>query len=154
MAFADLGNGQYRYTFTITNNGAAYDALSKRQTDSGSTPSEWQTVSFTVPTGWSAKHSDHHLDFQTDNGSLKGPDRLYGRAGVCGSGHNSGVFVWTFTNNGGPTPSPYSITLDQMLFHVQPIASDCTNAGSSYTVRYGPTPVLPLSWGAVKAIYR
>jgi hypothetical protein len=150
ISLVNNGDGTYTYTFVITNTGPSLDAVFKWDTDTGTAPTEWQTVSFNVPDGWTGDHPDHHLDFMTGNGDGT-TTRIFG-PGACGS--STGTFSWTFTNNGGPTPTLASIGIQDIVFHLQPIDSNCHNYGTTYTVRNGGTPVEPASWGSIKSLYR
>lgn len=154
VALTPLGADDYRYDFTLTNLGPARDAIFKFTVDNGNVaPStQWQDLSWNLPTGWTGDHPDHRLDFQTGNGSYPadGFYRLFGQPGAPApdAGYTMGVFSWTFHNDGGPTPTadrfmPYSDTLNVKV-HFQPIDADWQNAGSSYLGSFGPpTPPVP-----------
>lgn len=154
VALAPLGGDNYRYDFTLTNLGPARDAIFKFTVDNGrvGSASEWQDLSWNLPTGWAGDHPDHRLDFQTGNGSYPsdGFYRLFGQAGAPApnAGFTMGVFSWTFHNNGGPTPTadrfmPYSDPLNVKV-HFQPINGNWQNVGNTYVGTFGPpTPPIP-----------
>jgi len=150
VALTPLGGSDYRYDFTLTNLGPARDAIFKFTVDNGlvASPTEWQDISFSLPTGWSGDHPDHRLDFQTGNGSYPadGFYRLFGQPGAPApdAGYTMGVFSWIFHNNGGPTPTadrfmPYSDQLN-LKVHFQPIDANWQNAGDTYVGTFGPPP--------------
>lgn len=154
VALTPLGGSDYRYDFTLTNPGPARDAIFKFTVDNGrvGSASEWQDISWNLPSGWGGAHPDHRLDFQTGNGSYPadGFYRLFGQAGAPApnAGYTMGVFSWTFHNNGGPTPTadrfmPYSDPLDVKV-HFQPINGNWQNVGNTYVGTFGtPTPPIP-----------
>lgn len=148
VALTPLGSDNYRYDFTLTNLGPDRDAIFKFTVDNGKvgSASEWQDISWNLPTGWSGDHPDHRLDFQTGNGSYPadGFYRLFGQSGAPApnAGYTMGVFSWIFHNNGGPTPTadrfmPYSDPLDVKV-HFQPIDANWQNVGDTYVGTFGP----------------
>jgi hypothetical protein len=148
VALFSLGGNNYRYDFTLTNLGPDRDAIFKFTVDNGrvGSASEWQDISWSLPTGWSGDHPDHRLDFQTGNGSYPtdGYYRLFGQSGAPApiAGYTMGVFRWTFHYSSGPTPTadrfmPYSDPLDVKV-HFQPIDANWQNAGDTYVGTFGP----------------
>jgi hypothetical protein len=114
-------------------------------------PMEWETLSFSLPDGWTGQHVDHHLNFMASNNGSGNPYRIYS-ASVAGCGPTSLEFRWTFWNNGGPDPD-CDFSSVSYVFHMQGVDSSCNNVGPSF-VCPGPVPVEETTWGAIKEVYR
>lgn len=141
------GGDQYTYTFDFSNLGLAKDAVFKVHIDGLAVPQQWATVSWSTPYGWTAQRADKYLDWQTGNGDIGSnpPDgyyRLWGQPGAPdpSPGWTNQTFGWTFTKDGGPTPTPNFFTLSDTKIFLQPIDDNWHNAGGSYTVNPIPEP--------------
>jgi len=147
----DLGGGDYEYRFTVINANTEDSAVFFWTLDNPNIPAEWETIQWTLPTGWTGSHPGQQLHlFASDNGDGN-PYRIYSpTAAACGSG--SYAFSWEFTNNGGPDPACDFGNFDY-TFHMQGVnPATCANVGSSYTCP-GTVPVLNMSWSTLRALY-
>jgi hypothetical protein len=147
----DLGSDRYRFTFVVTNGSPSENTIFKWNVEPPNVAAEWVTVSFGLPAGWTGNHPDHHLDFQTGNGSGTLTRIFSPSAAGCG-GSNSLTFVWTFDNVGGPIPDCADFDVLDYTYHVQPLSS-CENVGITFTCP-GLLPVEETTWGSVKSSYR
>ena len=150
-AVEDLGNSRYKMTLTVTNNSSGDNVIFKWSLNSPFAPSEWETVSFTVPTDWSGSHPGSHLQFQTPNGDFR-TGRIFSPSTVanCG-GVSTLVFEWVFDNLGGPVPTCSQGAIDY-TYHMQGLDAECANLGQSF-VCPGVVPIESTTWGEIKHIY-
>ncbi len=147
----DLGQGQYRFTFVVTNDSPQGNAIFKWNVGPPHIAAEWVTVSFNLPAGWTGNHPDHHLDFQTGNGNGT-PTRIFSPGAVGCGGAGTLTFEWTFENVGGPIPDCADFDDLSYTFHIQPLSS-CNNVGITF-VCPGLLPVEQATWGSIKSVYR
>lgn len=132
------GGDSYTYQFNFSNLGPDKDAIFKIQLN-GCIPNKWDTDSWILPTGWSSSQTGPNINLQTGNGDMS-PDRIFGQAGGPAPGLTSQTFSWTFTNNGGPTPTSTYFVDSDLKIHLQMIGDDWYNNGASYPVDPVPEP--------------
>lgn len=147
----DLGGGHYEYVFNVNNANSGSNAVFFWTLSNPLIPMEWNTVSWTLPAGWTGSHPGQQVHlFGSDNGDGN-PYRIYSpSAASCGS--TMYEFRWHFTNDGGPTPDCGFGDFDY-TFHMQGVNSTtCANVGPSYTCP-GTVSTFESSWSAVKALF-
>ena len=131
-------DNSYTYQFTFNNLGPDKDAIFKIQFND-CISNKWDTDSWILPTGWDSSQSGPNINFQTGNGDMS-PDRIFGQAGGPAPGLTSQTFSWTFTNNGGPTPTSIYFVESDVTVHIQPLDDNWHNNGTSYPVNPVPEP--------------